>query len=208
MAAAGAGWAIAVDSTTFLVSAVCLAMLRVPGSVEREPSTFLDDLREGWTAFRPRRWVWTFVVYFAIGNTFLGAWTALGPVVAEEELGGAAAWGAVLAAFGVGALSGSLVATWANPSRPLMLVLGCEALFALPLAFLALATPVPLLAVGTYLSGVGMMLGMSVWESTLQRHIPDRWLSRVTLRLVRLPSVSAPRSGWRSPCSSRRSSRS
>jgi nicotinamide riboside transporter PnuC len=25
-----------------------------------------------------------------------------------------------------------------------------------------------------------MMLGMSVWESTLQRHIPDRWLSRVT----------------------------
>lgn len=180
VAAAGAGWAIAVDSATFLVSALCLVRLRVPRATDRERASFLDDLREGWDAFRSRRWVWTFVVYFAIGNTFWGAWTALGPVVAKEELGGPAAWGTVLAAFGVGALSGSLLATWARPGRPLVLVLACESLFALPLAFLAAAAPVPVLAIGTYLSGIGMMLGMSVWESTLQRHIPDRWLSRVT----------------------------
>jgi predicted MFS family arabinose efflux permease len=180
VAAAGAGWAIGVDSLTFLVSAICLVQLRLPAARERERASFLADLREGWDAFRSRRWVWTFVVYFAIGNTFWGAWTALGPVVAESDLGGAAAWGAVLAAFGVGALIGSLLAAWAQPSRPLVLVLVSEALFALPLAFLAAATPVPLLAVGTFLSGFGMMLGMSVWESTLQRHIPDRWLSRVT----------------------------
>jgi MFS family permease len=181
VAAAGAGWAVAVDSTTFLVSAVCLTMLRMPQARQREAATtFVSDLREGWVAFRSRRWVWTFVVYFAIGNTFWGAWTSLGPVVAEQDLGGAAAWGSVLAAFGVGALSGSVMATWARPSRPLLLVLLGEGLFALPLAFLAAATPLALLAVGTYLSGVGMMLGMSVWESTLQRHIPAQWLSRVT----------------------------
>ena len=181
VAAAGAGWAIGIDSATFLVSAICLAMLHVPKARQRpQPATFLSDLREGWVAFSSRRWVWTFVIYFAIGNTFWGAWTALGPVVAERDLGGAAAWGSVLAAFGVGALSGSVVATWTRPSRPLMVVLLGEALFALPIAFLAAATPVPLLAVGTFLSGAGMMLGMSVWESTLQRHIPDRWLSRVT----------------------------
>jgi MFS family permease len=180
VAAAGAGWAIAVDSTTFLVSAICLAMLRLPPAPEREVSTFLSDLREGWVAFRSRRWVWTFVVYFAIANTFWGAWTSLGPVVAEQDVGGAAAWGTVLAAFGVGALSGSVMATWARPSRPLPVVLLGEGLFALPIAFLAAATPLPLLAVGTFLSGVGMMLGMSIWESTLQRHIPDQWLSRVT----------------------------
>ena len=54
------------------------------------------------------------------------------------------------------------MATWASPSRPLLLVLGCEALFALPLAFLAAATPVPLRAVGTYLSGVGMILAVAI----------------------------------------------
>jgi hypothetical protein len=30
------------------------------------------------------------------------------------------------------------------------------------------------------MSGAGMMLGMSVWESTLQRHIPAQSLSRVS----------------------------
>ena len=30
------------------------------------------------------------------------------------------------------------------------------------------------------LSGAGMMLGISVWESTLQRHIPGESLSRIS----------------------------
>jgi hypothetical protein len=36
------------------------------------------------------------------------------------------------------------------------------------------------LAFGAFLCGVGLMLGMSVWESTLQRHIPGESLSRVS----------------------------
>jgi len=86
----------------------------------------------------------------------------------------------VLAGFGIGALAGSVLATWAKPRRPLVVVGLSEAFFAMPLAFLAAAAPVPVLAIGTFLSGAGMMLGMSVWESTLQRHVPERWLSRVT----------------------------
>jgi hypothetical protein len=54
-----------------------------------------------------------------------------------------------------------------------------EPLFALPLIFLAAAAPATLLAVATFLSGAGGMLGMAVWESTLQRHIPRESLSRV-----------------------------
>jgi MFS family permease len=180
VAAAGAGWAIAVDSVTFAVSAVCLSLLRVSPTPEREASSFLGDLREGWDAFRTRRWVWTFVVYFAIANVMWGAWSGLGPVVADRDLGGAAVWGTVLAGFGIGALAGSVLATWAKPRRPLVVVAISEAFFALPIAFLAAGAPVPALVIGTLLSGAGMMLGMSVWESTLQHHIPEQWLSRVT----------------------------
>ena len=100
VAAAGAGWAIAVDAVTFAVSAACLAMLRVPTRVAARTSSLVADLREGWVAFRSRRWVWTFVVYFAIVNVLWGAWGALGPIVAERDLGGAAAWGTILAAMG------------------------------------------------------------------------------------------------------------
>ena len=67
----------------------------------------------------------------------------------------------------------------ARPRRPLLFVAAVEGLFALPLAFLAAGASAPLLAVGAFLSGLGMMLGMSVWESTLQRHIPGESLSRV-----------------------------
>ena len=180
MAAAGAGWAIAVDAATFAVSAACLWRLRAPGRFERAPTSFVSDLRDGWVASRARRWVWTFVAYFALVNMLWGAWSALGPVVADRDLGGAAAWGTVLAAVGVGALAGSLLATRARPRRPLVLVGLTEALFVLPLAFLAAGAPVALLACGAFLSGAGMMLGTSVWESTLQRHVPAGSLSRVS----------------------------
>jgi MFS family permease len=179
VAAAGAGWAMAVDAATFAVSALCLWRLRVPGRVAQARASFLADLRDGWSAFRSRRWVWTFVVYFAVVNMLWGAWSALGPVVADRELGGAAAWGAVLGSVGIGALFGSLLATRARPRRPLVLVALTEAVFALPLAFLAAGAPTALLACGAFLSGAGMMLGMSVWESTLQRLIPAESLSRV-----------------------------
>jgi MFS family permease len=180
VAAAGAGWAIAVDALTFAISAVCLMRLRPPTRELRGRASFVSDLREGWVAFTSRRWVWTFVAYFAFGNMLWGAWSSLGPVVADRDLGGAAIWGTILGSVGVGALAGSLVATRVRPQRPLLFVGMLEGLFGLPLAFLAAAAPAPVLAFGAFLSGFGMMLGMSVWESTLQRHIPADTLSRVS----------------------------
>jgi MFS family permease len=100
-------------------------------------------------------------------------------VVAARDLGGAGPWGTVLAAVGAGALLGSLAATRVRPTRPLVFVALMDALFGLPLAFLAASTSVPVLALGGALSGAGMMLGMSVWETTLQREIPPESLSRV-----------------------------
>ena len=180
VAAAGAGWAIAVDAATFAASAACLTLLRPPRRELPERTSFVAELRDGWTAFSSRRWVWSFVAYFTIANMFWGAWSALGPIVADRDLGGAAVWGTVLGAVGVGALAGSLVATRARPRRPLLFVAALEGLFGLPLAFLAAGVPAAVLAIGAFLSGVGMMLGNSVWESTLQRHIPADSLSRVS----------------------------
>jgi MFS family permease len=179
VAAAGAGWAIAADAVTFGVSGACLAALRLGRAAERTPAPFLSDLRDGWIAVRSRRWLWTFLGYFAVANLMWGAWSGLGPVVADRELGGAGPWGTVLAAVGAGALLGSLAATRVRPTTPLVFVALMDALFGLPLAFLAAGASVPILALGGVLSGVGLTLGMSVWETTLQREIPPESLSRV-----------------------------
>jgi MFS family permease len=180
VAAAGPGWALAIDATTFAISAGFLAALRLPERIPREASSFLADLREGWGVFRSLTWVWTFVLWAAFGNLLWGAFSVLGPVIAERDLGGAAAWGTVLAGMGVGALVGSLLAVRARPRRPLVLAALCYGLFAVPMAVLALGAPVPLLALGAVAGGTGMMLGNSVWEATLQGNVPPAALSRVS----------------------------
>ena len=180
VAAGGAGWAIAADAATFAVSAAFLARLRDPGPVAREHASFLADLKGGWSAFTARRWVWAAVSTIAVSNMLWGAWSALGPIVAHRDLGGAGAWGAVLASMGVGALAGSLLATRARPRRPLVLFALAGGVMTTPLASLAAGLPVVPVAVAAALAGGAMMLGNSVWETTMQRHIPQESLSRVS----------------------------
>jgi hypothetical protein len=180
VALVGAGWALAVDAATFGASALLLLGVRVPGSVERAATGFWADLREGWTTFRGTTWVWTFVLWASLMNLFWGAWNVLGPVVAESDLGGAAVWGAVNAALGVGALLGALAAIRGMPRRPI-LAAALTGFAGVP-AFVLLATgahALPL-AVAAALGGIGMMFGNTVWESALQRHIRPEALSRVS----------------------------
>ena len=176
----GAGWALAIDAATFAVSALFLAQLHMPERVVRESSSFLSDLREGWGVFTSLTWVWVFVVGAGFGNMLWGAWMTLGPVIAKQDLGGAAAWGTVLGATGIGALIGALIAVRVRPRRPLVLAASTYVLFIAPLALLAARAPVPLMAAGAVLGGAAMMIGNSVWETTLMRHVPHESLSRVS----------------------------
>ncbi len=180
VATAGPGWAIAIDAATFVGSAAFLAGLRLPRQAARAATSFLRDLREGWTAFHTRTWVWSIVLSASFGNLLWGSVGVLGPVIAKRDLGGAAAWGAVMAAMGVGALVGALLAIRARPHRPLVLSLLVLSLFGLPPALLALGVPTGALAAGTFLAGGAMMLGISLYESTFQRRIPPEVLSRVS----------------------------
>jgi predicted MFS family arabinose efflux permease len=180
IASVGPGWALAIDGATFGVSAAFLAGLRLPARLPRARSSFVADLREGWSAFSSRPWVWSLVVAAGIGNMLWGSINVLGPVIADRDLGGAAVWGSVLAAMGIGALAGSLIAIRVRPRRPLVLGVLALTLFAVPPALLAAEAPAAVIAVGTFLAGGGMMLGISLYESTLQRRIPADVLSRVS----------------------------
>jgi MFS family permease len=183
VAAAGPGWALGIDALTFGASAALLIGLRGVGGPVRARAageSFLADLRGGWHAFRSQRWLWTFVLYASMANLLWGAWKVLGPVVAHRDLGGAAAWGALVSAMGVGTIVGGILALRLRPRRPLLLVIVVEPLFAAPLAALAAVRSVPVIAVGTLLAGLSLMLGNTLWETTLQRHVPSESLSRVS----------------------------
>jgi MFS family permease len=180
VASAAPGWALAIDAATFAVSAAFLAGLRLPARVPRRATSFLRDMREGWRAFRSRSWVWSIVAAASLGNMLWAAFGVLGPVVAKQDLGGAAVWGTIMAAMGVGALAGALIAIRARPRRPLVVSLFAITMFAVPLALLAAESPPALIAAATFLAGGGMMLGISLYESTFQRRVPGDVLSRVS----------------------------
>jgi predicted MFS family arabinose efflux permease len=183
VATAGAGWALAVDAATYAVSAALVLAIRVPGrrAAHAPPAAgFLVDLRAGWAAFRSRTWLWTIVAWAAVGNVVLGAWRVLGPVVAEHDLGGVGAWSAILAASGVGGVIGGIVALRVAPRRPLVFAVVALALFYLPTALLAAVAPTAVIAVGTAVGEAGLVLCLTVWESTLQRHVEPYLLARVS----------------------------
>jgi predicted MFS family arabinose efflux permease len=176
---AGAGWALAVDAMTFGISAVFVASMHVPASDRSSHQSMLADMREGWQAFRSRRWLWTFVAWVSFGNVLFGCWSIVGPLVAHRDLGGAAAWSAIVAASGVGGIVGGIVALRTHPRRPLVFATVTLTIFFVPLGLLAAGLSVAIVAVGAGVSEIGLIVGMTSWESTLQGNIDPSQLSRV-----------------------------
>src|SRR5207302_6677744 len=137
------GWALAVDSATFIVSGILRAQMRI-ARTDRPPRThLLTDIREGWGEFRSRTWVWVMVASFGFFQlTLFPALLVLGPVVAKAHLGGPGAWAAILSSQGIGSLAGGAIALRYHARRPIV----AATLFCVPmglvLLLLGVAAPV------------------------------------------------------------------
>ena len=93
------------DAAAYLLAAMILAAMRLNVAAQAELRSFLGELATGWREFRSRTWLWAIVLQFALLlAVVVGALSVLGPVVAENELGGAKAWGLILTAQAVGLL--------------------------------------------------------------------------------------------------------
>jgi MFS family permease len=173
------GWVYAVDSLTFLASALFLARLRlrprVPSPRQHFVADFLDGAREAWS----HAWLRAGFPAAAVANVGIGVLIVLGPLIAAEELGGAAAWGVILTGGATGGLIGGVVALRVRPNRPVPLALVAWSLGSLPL--LALVPPLPTLVIATVNAAFafGIVYGNTIWETLQQREIPAERLSRV-----------------------------
>jgi MFS family permease len=177
---AGPGYALAVDAASFGVSALVLARLRLPPHAGLPPQSFTRDLREGWREFTARTWVWLMVVNVFAGNLTDSAWLVLAAAWIKNGHGGAAAWTVILAASAAGALAAAATALRLRPRRPLLAASIAVVPVASPIIALALKLPWPALAATALVTGFGTMLYGTLWQTTLQQHIPPASLSRVS----------------------------
>jgi hypothetical protein len=182
VAVAGEGTALIVDASTFLASVVCLLALR-PRTVERAevPEPFIADLKGGWREVRARRWVWSFllamVVYHAI---VLPSIFVLGPVLFEEELDGATSWAVVSIAFGLGSIVADILLMKWRPRFALRIAAIALALASCQAIIVGSGLPILAIAGLEFLAAIGVSTFFTLWETSLQEHIPEASISRVT----------------------------
>jgi len=169
-----------VDAASYAVSAYFLAQLRLPTHIPLPPQSFFRDLHDGWREFVSRTWVWLIVLAAAFGNMFTSFFGVLGAVISKEDLGGALAWTVILGGLSLGSILGGFISLRVRVHRPLLFGSALTALLAVPDAFLAIRASAYLIAAGAFLAGVGNMVFNSLWETTLQRHVPRAALSRVS----------------------------
>lgn len=181
VAATSPGWAIAVDAVSYGVAALTIAAMNLPAGLRIEGSTILHELRDGWHDFWSRTWLWAIVLQFAVVNAAeTGSLDVLGPAVAKRHLGGAGAWGGVLAAFAFGlVLTGTVMLRW-RPRR--ILLMATFGIFPLVLPLLGLAVPAPLtiVIVCAFLAGAGVEVFGVLWDTAMQQEIPGEKLSRLS----------------------------
>ncbi|MCZ4610020.1 MFS transporter [Streptomyces sp. Lzd4kr] len=175
-----AGTGLIVDSATFLISAVLLTRLPPSKQSCRPRQSILLELRAGWEHLLARRILLLVIVASSLFELLaLAAVFSLGPVLANQALGGAHVWGLLVTAFGIGAVSGGLVTVKLSPRRP---GVWCAVLLAILSAqplFLSSGLPIELIAVLQLLTGMSLTAFGAISGATTQRLVPRHALSRV-----------------------------
>jgi predicted MFS family arabinose efflux permease len=181
VALVGPGWAIAIDSLSFVFSAALIYSIRHVAKPHDSGESVMSDLIHGWRVFLSFRWIVVIVGCFSfIVMVWRGAEEVLGPVLALDIYGGPKGWALVMACQGVGLLIGGIAASRVRAGHPL--VIGMLVTLALPVWLLLLAAEAPLLlaAAGAFVFGFALELFYVFWLTALQTRVPRESLSRVT----------------------------
>jgi MFS family permease len=183
VAGVGAGAAFLCDAGSFAVSVLFLLRLRPVSvaSVRERGVSIWTSVREGWHEVVSRPWLRSGLAAMCAYNALvLPAVFVLGPIFVSHRLGGPGAWAAVVVAFGLGSIAGDLLLLRYRPSRALRLS-------AIGLLFASTQAAVYGAEVGIvatcllqFVAAIGVTCFFTLWEVSLQEHVPAGALSRVS----------------------------
>lgn len=196
------GVVFAVHAATYLTSALCLVLLRLPpapprstgsgsgtgstsgpgsgsGAGSASGTTFRADLAEGWREFRARTWMWSVILVWTVYTLcVMGPFVPLaaGLIIPQH---GAGAYGLVNSALGAGTATGALLAMRVRADRPLRAGAFGIFGFALMPASVGLDLPVPWLCCCLYAAGIGGAFWSVNWATSVQTQVPGDILNRI-----------------------------
>jgi MFS family permease len=200
----GIGIALAVDASTFYVSAVFLAFMRNRGAAEPDSSeqNLLSSIRDG------LRYAWSdptmralLIAIAGIDMTASGVFGVGLPLLGRTEFGGSAAFGIMVSGFGAGALVGVIGAGMIKRPRYRGIIsVGVLTLFGVGTAVLPLAPNAVVATVMIALMGVGgglINVLINPWiQARTDPSMQGRIASLIMLASVGLTPLSYAVSGW------------
>ncbi|MGQ0630748.1 MAG: MFS transporter [Sporichthyaceae bacterium] len=176
---AGPGWALALGSLCWLLSALLLTAVRIPArATQTQSAGMIAELREGWALFTGTTWLWVVVLSFGFLNAIhVGALSTLGPAVAENTIG-RSGWGLVLSAEAAGLMVATAVLLRVRLERPLLWgMLACLPM-SVPMVLLGVSPEVVTLVVTAFVAGAGISVFNLGWNLAMQENIDESQLSR------------------------------
>jgi MFS family permease len=185
IALVGTGEAIALDAATFALSALCLMRLRerpiAAATGPEPPGSFISQLRAGWREVRSRTWLRRgLAAVSAYHVVVLPAVYVLGPVLAARELDGASSWAFIIAAFGVGTITGNVVALRYRVRRPIFVASAALVVASLQAAIIGSGLGTVGIGLLEVVAGAATGLFFTFWDMSLQEQVAPGAVARVS----------------------------
>ncbi len=199
----GVGMCFLLNGISFLAVIAALFAIRLPPyRPTAVPPSAWAHIREGLSYVRHDRRMRTIVVNIAVLSILGYPFLVLMPVVARDVLGkGAAEFGWMSSAVGVGALSGALMlAAWSRQLPKGRMLRNASLAFGIVLSVFAMSRSLSLSLLLLALTGFAMIVNTATTNTLLQTLTPDHMRGRVmsvfTLAFVGMGPIGAFQAGY------------
>jgi len=186
---AGPVGALAVDAVSFLLAGMLFFAIRggraaaVAKQAAFSAKSVVQDFREAAVFIVRHRWLWCGIGWAALALLAqIGPRQVLLPFLVVRRFDGTASdFGLLLAAYGICATGGALVAASVpTPRRYLTAMFAVWALGSVPFALLPFVAGLPMAMVLMGLAGLFLSIGNVFWSTLVQRRVPDELRGRVS----------------------------
>ena len=182
VAYAGTPLAFGIDALTFVFSFVAFLAAHPTARSTTAAAPILTQVREGVAFVTSTRWLWMALLALTFINlSYGGQIGVMTPLLVRDTLhAGAATFGAVTAAFGLGRIVGGFVLPQLHITRPGVAMYVFEAIAGLATVVIGLVAWLPATFAGMVLMGLALSSSDTLFETLIQRNVPRELLGRVT----------------------------
>lgn len=181
-----AGWGVALDAMTYVISFLCLCGLRKLIAYQPKPPGEIlgmgADFKEGLVVLKSKPWLWITILAFSLVNICFGAIvTVVIPWLFKIHLDlQPYVYGIAVTCSGVGAIAaGLLFGAKRRLRRRGLIAYGGALLSGIALLLMAAAPSPAVLCALFAIEGFGMMMFGLIWETSMQEMVPQETFGRV-----------------------------